>query len=108
VPAREDRAKRRRERREETGSDARPHERPRAADGRASEPARSAIVAPHRTGAVGFVREAVGELKKVDWPGQSQVIQATTVVIIACIIVGTWLYANDLVWQKVVKNFLLK
>ena len=55
-----------------------------------------------------FVQESIGELKKVEWPGQSQVVQATTVVIIACIIVGTWLYANDFVWQRVFKDFLLK
>ena len=59
-------------------------------------------------GVLGFIRESVGELKKVEWPGQSQVIQATIVVIIACVIVGTWLYFNDFVWQRVFRDFLLK
>jgi preprotein translocase SecE subunit len=59
-------------------------------------------------GMLNFTRESIGELKKVEWPGQSQVVQATTVVIIACVIVGTWLYANDFIWQRVFKNFLLK
>ncbi len=35
-------------------------------------------------------------------------ITGTTVVIIACIIVGAYLYANDLVWKRVVENLLLK
>jgi type IV secretory pathway VirB2 component (pilin) len=35
------------------------------------------------------------------------VVQATTVVLIACIIVGLWLYANDFIWQRVVKQILL-
>ena len=40
-----------------------------------------------------FVKEAWAELKKVEWPGRSQVIQGTIVVIIACVIVGAFLYA---------------
>ena len=42
-----------------------------------------------------FVKEAYAELKKVEWPGRSQVIQGTIVVIIACVIVGTFLYGCD-------------
>jgi preprotein translocase subunit SecE len=53
-----------------------------------------------------FVAESWGELKKVDWPGQSQVIQATVVVLIACIVVGIYLYVNDLVWKPVVQRII--
>jgi preprotein translocase subunit SecE len=53
-----------------------------------------------------FVAESWGELKKVDWPGQSQVIQATVVVLIACIVVGIYLYANDLLWKPVVQRII--
>jgi len=53
-----------------------------------------------------FVSESWAELKKVEWPGQAQVIQATVVVLIACIVVGVYLYANDLVWQRVVQRIL--
>ncbi len=54
-----------------------------------------------------FVRESISELKKVEWPGQNQVIQGTVVVIVACIIVGTYLYINDQIWSEVVKKVLL-
>ena len=54
-----------------------------------------------------FVVEAWAELKKVEWPGQSQVIQGTVVVLVACIVVGTYLYINDQVWKQVVSKFLL-
>jgi preprotein translocase SecE subunit len=111
VPAREDRAKRRQERRANAGDEARAHERARPADGQRAARADAApepVVGPVSERRGNFVRESVAELKKVEWPGQSQVVQATTVVIIACIIVGTWLYANDFVWQRVVKDFLLK
>ena len=56
---------------------------------------------------VGFVQEAIAELKKVEWPGQNQVIQGTMVVLIACVIVGTFLWLNDQIWQEVVKKVLL-
>ena len=50
-----------------------------------------------------FVGESWGELKKVEWPGQQQVIQATVVVLIACLVVGSFLYAADQVWKPTVK-----
>jgi preprotein translocase SecE subunit len=54
-----------------------------------------------------FVGESWGELKKVEWPGQKQVIQATAVVLIACVVVGTYLFVNDVVWKHVVSKWLL-
>jgi preprotein translocase SecE subunit len=54
-----------------------------------------------------FVVESWAELKKVEWPGQSQVIQGTVVVLIACVVVGAYLYLNDKVWQQVVQKILL-
>ena len=54
-----------------------------------------------------FVAESWAELKKVDWPGQSQVIQATTVVLIACVIVGVYLFAADYVFKHLVQNVFL-
>ena len=53
-----------------------------------------------------FVAESWAELKKVEWPGQTQVIQATVVVLIACVVVGIYLYANDLVWKHVVQKII--
>jgi preprotein translocase subunit SecE len=55
-----------------------------------------------------FIFESWGELKKVEWPGQSQVIQGTAVVLIACIIVGVYLYTADVVFKRLVENVLLK
>jgi len=54
-----------------------------------------------------FIAEAWAELKKVEWPGQSQVIQGTVVVLVACFVVGTYLYLNDLVWKHVVSKVFL-
>ena len=54
-----------------------------------------------------FVRESWAELKKVEWPSRAQVVQGTIVVIIACIIVGTYLYAADQVFKPFVRNVLL-
>jgi preprotein translocase SecE subunit len=60
------------------------------------------------TGFFHFVQEAIGELKKVEWPDQKAVISGTSVVLIACIIVGAYLYLNDQVWQYVVQHVLLR
>jgi preprotein translocase SecE subunit len=54
-------------------------------------------------GARGFIAESWAELKKVDWPGQSQVIQATVVVLIACAVVGAFLYICDFIWKPAVQ-----
>ena len=55
-----------------------------------------------------FVSESWAELKKVEWPSQSQVIQGTIVVIIACAIVGAYLWVADLVFKPFVRDILLK
>ncbi len=54
-----------------------------------------------------FIRESYGELKKVDWPGQKQVTQGTIVVLIACAIVGAYLYGADVIFERLVKNVFL-
>ena len=55
-----------------------------------------------------FVAESWAELKKVEWPSQSQVIQGTIVVIIACAIVGAYLWIADLTFKPFVRDILLK
>ena len=55
-----------------------------------------------------FIQESLAELKKVEWPGQNQVIQGTVVVLVACIIVGAYLWLNDQLWKEVVQKVLLK
>ena len=54
-----------------------------------------------------FVAESWAELKKVEWPGQNQVIQGTVVVLVACIVVGGYLYINDQIWKQVVSKLFL-
>jgi preprotein translocase SecE subunit len=54
-----------------------------------------------------FVSEAWAELKKVEWPGQSQVMQGTIVVIIACAIVGAYLWLADLAFKPFVRDILI-
>ena len=54
-----------------------------------------------------FVRESWAELNKVEWPGRSQVIAGTVAVIIACVIVGAYLWVADLAIQRVVERVLI-
>ena len=63
-----------------------------------------------RTGIPGlrFFHESWVELNKVEWPDQHQVISGTAVVIIACLLVGTYLWLNDQLWQYLVQHLLLR
>ena len=58
-------------------------------------------------GAGGFIRESIAELKKVDWPNRAQVIQGTIVVIVACVIVGAYLWGADQILRPFVRDVLL-
>jgi preprotein translocase SecE subunit len=77
--------------------DARPTEGPEA------QPRRGRLA-----GSIGFVQESWAELQKVEWPKQNQLIQGTVVVLVACVIVGAFLFLNDEIWKRVVQNVLLK
>jgi preprotein translocase subunit SecE len=61
----------------------------------------------HRRRRLGFIRESWGELQKVEWPNQNQVIQGTVVVLVACIIVGVFLWLSDEVFRRLVQQFFL-
>ena len=66
-----------------------------------------AVGLPHERRRGGFIRESAAELQKVDWPNRSQTIQGTIVVIIACAIVGAYLWGLDQVLQPFVREVLL-
>ena len=55
----------------------------------------------------GFIRESWAELQKVDWPTRAQTIQGTVVVLIACLIVGAYLWGLDQVLRPFVRDILL-
>jgi preprotein translocase subunit SecE len=55
-----------------------------------------------------FVSESWAELKKVEWPGQQQLIQGVVVVLVACFVVGVYLWGADQVFKRLVENILLK
>jgi preprotein translocase SecE subunit len=55
-----------------------------------------------------FVQEAWAELKKVEWPNQHALVSGTAVVLVACLIVGFYLWLNDELWKYVVQHVLLR
>jgi preprotein translocase SecE subunit len=64
-----------------------------------------------REGIGGFRRffvESWGELRKVEWPSQSHVMQGTVVVLIACAIVGTFIWIADIAFKHLVQDVLLR
>ncbi|MDX6506389.1 MAG: SecE/Sec61-gamma subunit of protein translocation complex [Gaiellaceae bacterium] len=54
-----------------------------------------------------FVGESWAELKKVDWPGQHQLIQGTAVVLVACLVTGVYLFLADALFRRFVQHVLL-
>jgi preprotein translocase SecE subunit len=54
-----------------------------------------------------FIRESAAELRKVDWPSRAQTLQGVVVVIIACAIVGFYLWGLDQIFRPLVDRVLL-
>jgi len=77
--------------------------------GGSSFEAAPAPVLAQRTGRrrFSFIRESVAELRKVEWPNRAQVVQGTVVVLIACAIVGVFLYGADQAIRPFVQHVLL-
>src|SRR5262249_2765350 len=55
-----------------------------------------------------FLAECWAELKKVEWPTQKQVISATVVFLVACTIVGVYLWGADQVSKRLVEHVFLR
>ena len=108
--ARQTRAQRRARRAEMTAGEAalpgRPPAPPRRPVARAErEPRREREPRAERGGAARrFISESWGELKKVEWPTQNQLIQGVAVVLIACLIVGVFLYGCDVLFKHLVQR----
>ena len=60
---------------------------------------------PRRRGR--FVHESIAELRKVEWPNRQHVIQGTVAVMIACLVVGAYLWGIDQVLRPFVRDVLL-
>ena len=61
---------------------------------------------PQRENAAGAASSRVLEIEEGRWL-QNQVIQGTVVVLVACLVVGSYLYVNDIVWKHVVAKVFL-
>ena len=62
---------------------------------------------PRRRGRVlTFFVQVWAELRRVQWPNRSQVTQATTVVIVFCLIAGAYLGVWDYFFNKLIKLIL--
>jgi preprotein translocase subunit SecE len=99
------RARRAEQERQQNGAEARPVQR--QAQMRATATPTAAERQVPGSGVRRFVGEAIAELKKVEWPTQPQLIQGVTVVLIACVIVGTYLWLSDLAFKRLVQNVFL-
>ncbi|HVT03382.1 MAG TPA: preprotein translocase subunit SecE [Thermoanaerobaculia bacterium] len=49
-----------------------------------------------------FYRETKSEMKKVSWPSRHEVVSTTTVVIVATIMFGVYLWVCDVTFYKII------
>ncbi len=61
-----------------------------------------------RGGGRQFISESVAELRKVEWPGQRQLVSATVVVLFAIAVVGFYLWVADEAFSRLVREVLLR
>ena len=57
---------------------------------------------------INFIKEAVSEFKKVQWPAKNQTIRLTAYVIGASLVVGLYVSGIDYVFKEVLKLVLTK
>ena len=56
--------------------------------------------------AYGFTDETVIEFRKVTWPGRSDTVRSTVVVLLFSVIVAGALAFYDVIWAKVTESYL--
>jgi len=108
--ARQTRAQRRARRRQQAEAGVAQRARVRQAQIRPQQPAKTQTGARRRAegGVRRFLAESWGELRKVDWPTQKHVLQGTVVVLIACAIVGTYIWVADIAFKRLVQDVFLR
>ena len=62
----------------------------------------------NRRKAVDFLIETEGELRKVAWPTQEEVISSSIVVVITVFIMGMFIFLSDLILQGIMRSFIYK
>jgi preprotein translocase subunit SecE len=98
------RARRAEQERQQNGADSSVQRQPQA---RMPAPQAASAASPKGGGVGRFIAESVAELKKVEWPRQAQLIQGVAVVLIACVIVGAYLWLADEAFKRLVQNVFL-
>ena len=70
--------------------------------------AQTGVKRERRGGGRQFVAESYGELRKVEWPNQRQLLSASIVVIIAVAVVGFYLWVADEAFSRLVRDVILR
>jgi len=53
---------------------------------------------------IGFFDDVVKEMKKVTWPTKAELKEATTVVIVVCLVIAAFTYVIDMIINQVLKG----
>jgi preprotein translocase subunit SecE len=69
-----------------------------------SRPAKPAVAGPAPKGRVRkYLREVKIEMSKVTWPARPEVVQSTSVVLVAVAIAAAYIGILDLIWSSLIK-----
>jgi preprotein translocase subunit SecE len=53
---------------------------------------------------INFFQDVVKEMKKVSWPSREELKEATTVVIVVCLVIAGFTYIIDMLINQVLKG----
>jgi preprotein translocase subunit SecE len=53
---------------------------------------------------IGFFEDVVKEMKKVTWPSKEELKEATTVVIVVCLVISAFTYVIDMIINWTLKG----
>ncbi len=54
----------------------------------------------------GFFRGIVGEIRKISWPTLKATLKDTVIVIVACLIIGAFIWAFDFGFDRLITWFM--
>ena len=53
-----------------------------------------------------FIKEVKSEVKKVSWPSKEELVNATIIVLIAAVVLTTYIASLDMALSKIIQYFL--
>lgn len=53
-----------------------------------------------------FLKDARGEMKKVNWPSKNDLYKTTVAVIVSSVVFGVYLFGVDFIFSRLIKQIM--